>query len=138
MGKLDDAPGAESQVLKDASGRVEEGIAIISIAVLYPSWLRQLPSVETFRTELANTQLKIAICSEAGQQGWMEYDLNYLADVLRRTFEQLVKEDVVTQAVEALEAGVHRFAQAIASPPAAIDRCAQILGIGEADQEATD
>ena len=77
------------------------------------------------------TKLQVAICSEAGEQGWAEGDINYLGDMLRRTFDQLVREDVVAQAVAALEAGVEVFSHAMSIAPAAIERSAELLGIGE-------
>jgi len=135
-GKVDDHPTSVEDVLKDAKGRVEQGIAHIGIAVLYPPALRQIqfPSV---KNELGKVKLRIAIYSESGQQGWSDGDVNYLGAMLRRTFDQLVEEDVVTQAVAALDAGVEVFAQAISASPAAIERSAELLGIGEpATQEA--
>ena len=129
-GKVDDHPTAVEDVLNDARGRVEQGIAHIGIAVLYPSALRQIqfPSV---KNELGKAKLRIAIYSETGQQGWSDGDVNYLGAMLRRTFDQLVEEDVVTQAVAALDSGVEVFAQAINASPAAIERSAELLGIGE-------
>jgi hypothetical protein len=136
-GKVDDHPTAVEDVLKDARGRVEQGIAHIGIAVLYPPALRQI-KFPSLKNELSKARLRIAIYSEAGQQGWSDGDVNYLGAMLRRTFDQLVEEDVVTQAVAALDAGVEVFAQAINASPAAIERSAELLGIGEpATQEAS-
>lgn len=129
-GKVDDHPTAVADVLKDARGRVEQGIAHIGIAVLYPPGLRQI-QFSSLKSELGKARLRIAIYSEAGEQGWNGGDVNYLGDMLRRTFDQLVEEDVVKQAVAALDAGVEVFAQAISASPAAIERSAELLGIGE-------
>jgi hypothetical protein len=137
-GKVDDHPTAAEDVLKDTHGRVEQGIVHIGIAVLYPSALRQI-QFPSLKNELGKAKLRIAIYSEAGQQGWSDGDVNYLGAMLRRTFDQLVEEDVVTQAVAALDAGVEVFAQAINASPAAIERSAELLGIGEpATKEASD
>ena len=136
-GKVDDNPMAKEEVLKNARERVEQGIAHIGISVLYPSSLRKV-SFTTVKTELNKTRLQIAIYSEAGEQGWTEGDATYLGTMLRRTFDQLVEEDVVTQAVAALNAGVEVFAQALNSSPAAIERSADLLGIGEPSSKETD
>ena len=135
-GKVDDHPTAADDVIKDAQGRVEQGIAHIGIAVLYPAALRQIP-FPSLKNELSKAKLCMAICSEAGEQGWTDGDINYLGAMLRRTFDQLIEEDVVTQAVAALDAGVEVFAQAISASPAAIERSAELLGIGEPSTEET-
>jgi hypothetical protein len=129
-GKVDDNPKAKDEVMENAKKRIEQGIAHIGIAVLYPAALRKL-NFNAVKPELNKIKLQVAICSEAGEQGWAEGDVNYLGDMLRRTFDQLVKEDVVAQAVAALEAGVEVFAYAIGVAPAAIERSAELLGIGE-------
>ncbi len=134
-GKVDDHPEAGKQALGDASSRVEEGIAHIGIAVLYPEALRHVPSLDSLRQHLSSTTLRINICSEAGQHGWNECSVDDIGDLLRRTFEQLVEEDVVVRAVAALEAGVARFAQAISWAPAVVERSAKVLGIGEPDKK---
>lgn len=135
-GKVDDHPTAADDVIKDAQGRVEQGIAHIGVAVLYPAALRQIP-FPSLKNELSKAKLRMAICSEAGEQGWTDGDINYLGAMLRRTFDQLIEEDVVTQAVAALDAGVEVFAQAISASPAAIERSAELLGIGEPSTEET-
>ncbi len=129
-GKVDDHTGAADEVLVNARGRVEQGIAHIGIAILYPAALRQIP-FHHLKDELSKITLKISIISEAGEQGWSDGDINYLGAMLRRTFDQLIEEDVVNQAVAALDAGVETFAHAIAGLPAAIERSGEILGIGE-------
>jgi len=136
-GKVDDNPIAKEEVLKNARERVEQGISHIGISVLYPSSLRK-ESFATVKAELNKTRLQIAIFSEAGEQGWTEGDATYLGTMLRRTFDQLVEEDVVTQAVAALDAGVEVFAQALIDSPAAIERSADLLGISEPSSKEID
>lgn len=130
-GKVGDQPDAEGQVLDNARGRVEQGIAHISIAVLYPASLRQAPSLDELKRQLSAATLRVAVCTEAGEQGWTECDLGTFADLLRRSFERLIREDVVAEAVAALDAGVERLARAISGTPAVVDRWADILGIRE-------
>jgi len=135
-GKVDDHPTAMNDVLRNARGRVEQGIAHIGVAILYPAALRQI-TFPLLKSELGKIKLRIAICSEAGEQGWTDGDTNYLGAMLRRTFDQLIEEDVVTQAVVALDAGVEMFAKAISASPAAIERSAELLGIGEPSIQET-
>lgn len=137
-GKVDDHPDAARQVLADASRRVEDGIAHLAIAVLYPASLAHAISAKDLENQLAKAPLQVAICTEAGQKGFTRCDLDYLDDLLRRSFDQLIAEDVVEQARQLLESGVERIAQALTSAPATVERWAQVLGVGEppsADEE---
>ena len=129
-GKVNDQPGVEGAVLQAARERVEEGIAHLSIALLYPPELRQTP-FDNLRDELPRARLRLAICSEAGQEGWMDGDLDHLAELLRRTYDQLIREDVVSWAVQIIGDGVDGFADIIMDSPASVDRAADALGIHE-------
>jgi hypothetical protein len=133
-GKVDDHGTARSEVEANAFGRVEEGVAHIGIATLYPGELRSLPSLAALRDGLASATLEIAIYTESGTDGWMRATLDQLAELLRRTFDQLVEEDVVALAVAVLEAGVDSFARGVATMPASIERSADVLGISEPEQ----
>lgn len=129
-GKVDDQPQAQERAILEAQERVSKGIAHIGVAVLYPATLRQVPFA-SLMDSLAHSTFRIAVCSEAGETGWTEGGLDYLADLLRRTFHQLVKEDVVSKAVETLNAGINEFARLTFTSQATVQRAAQILGIGE-------
>ncbi len=129
-GKVDDQSDAQEKALQQAQERVTKGIAHIGVAVLYPAHLRRRPFDELMDA-LGQTTLRIAVCSEAGESGWTEGGLDYLADLLRRTFHQLVQEDVVSRAVDALNAGVDQFARSAFTNPATVQRAAQVLGINE-------
>lgn len=129
-GKVDDSSQARQTVLAQARERVDRGIAHIGVAVLYPPILRQTPFAELLEA-LAHSSFSTAVCSEAGEVGWAEGNLDYLADLLRRTFNQLVKEDVVAEAVATLDAGITDFARSAFTMPATVQRAAGILGIGE-------
>jgi hypothetical protein len=117
-GKVDDRGQARADVEANARERVEEGVAHIGIAALYPPELRSLPSLVALRDGLTSAMLEIAIFTEGGTDGWMPATLDQLAELLRRTFDQLVEEDVVARAVEDLEDGVDVFARGGRSPQA--------------------
>lgn len=131
-GKVADLPAAGDDAIQAAKGRVEQGIAHIGLALVYPATLRTVP-FDQLKDAIAQASLRIAICSEAGDSGWTEGDLNYLAELLKRTFDQLIQEDVVAVAVAALEAGIEKFSGAVIGMPGVIGRAAEILGIGEPD-----
>lgn len=129
-GEVDDQPDAKSRSLESAEKRVEEGIAHIGVAVIYPAFLRQL-ELGALKSQMAECHYEIAVVAESqfGERGFNHGDANYLAEVLRKTFDQLVKEDVVAQAVALLDAGIDKLAVAVRHCPGFATTAAQILGI---------
>jgi hypothetical protein len=130
-GKVADKPGAVEKALAQARDRVNSGIAHVGIALLYPAAIRKIPSFYGLQGFLSSCTFKVAVCSETGETGWTEGGLDYLADVLRGTFEQLVREDAVVKAVDVLNAGIDEFARLVFTSPATVDRATEILGIRE-------
>ncbi|MDP3062919.1 MAG: hypothetical protein Q8O40_06890, partial [Chloroflexota bacterium] len=129
-GKVDDQPSAAQNALQDAQERVDKGIAHIGIAVVYPAALRQA-SFPNLKQELSNSTFRIAVCSEAGQKAWADGGLDFLADLLRRTFHELVEEDVVARAAATLDTAVTQFSRSVFTTPEVVKRASEILGIGE-------
>jgi len=130
-GKVADKAGADEKSLAQARDRVASGVAHIGIALLYPASIRKIPSFLELQDFVGGATFRIAVCSEAGETGWTEGGIDYLADLLRRTFDQLVREDIVTKAVEALNGGIEQFARLSFNTPAKVQRAAEILGIRE-------
>ncbi len=130
-GKVDDKSGAGDKALAQARDRVSSGVAHIGIALLYPAAIRKTPSFPELQDVLISCTFKVAVCSETGETGWTEGGIDYLADVLRGTFDQLIREDAVTRAVDALNAGIDQFSRTVFTSPATIQRAAEILGIRE-------
>lgn len=134
-GKVDDQPGADQAVWQKAEERVDQGISHIAVAVLYPASLRGGYPFELLGERLADAGLRVAIFSETGPSGWIDGDVDLLVDLLRRTYEQLVKEDIVAEAAQLLDDAVKGFAQTLQGTPADVERAAQSLGIGRASPE---
>lgn len=130
-GKVSDQADPQGSALRAARERVEEGISHLAVALVYPADLRRV-SFERLPDLLGEATLKMAVCSEAGDTGWVEGDLNDLAGVLRRTYSELVREDIVAKAAELLGEGVEGFAEAMLSAPGSVERAAEALGIREA------
>lgn len=130
-GKVADKSDAAQKALAQARDRVGSGIAHVGIALLYPDAIRKTPSFSELQGFLSSCTFKVAVCSETGETGWTEGGLDYLADVLRGTFEQLVREDAVIKAVDVLNAGIDEFARLVYTSPATIHHAAEILGIRE-------
>ncbi len=129
-GEIGYRANAAELALQSARKRVEQGIAHIGIAVVYPERLREL-DFTMLPAELAQCKLEIAVVSESETTGFVTGNVDYLQSALRRTFDHLVQEDVVAQAVAAIEAAVDGFAGAIAAKQGNIRRIAKNLGIRE-------
>lgn len=132
-GEVGDNPNAQFAALASARSRVEIAIAHIGVAVIYPKELRSA-SPHTLKGMLASSKLHIAIVTESEETGFVPGDVNYLADALRHAFEHLVREDVVTQAVLTLDAGIEGFAKVVSDKAGVVGRIARTLGIHELDE----
>lgn len=129
-GKVGGTQHAQDQVELDASGRVEQGLASICIAVLYPPELREVPSTG-LESEMARARLRFRVYSEDSSGEWNEGTIDNVGEVLRRAYEGLAREDLVEKAAEVLDAALHEAAgkfMRIGSAPA---RFRAALGIEE-------
>jgi hypothetical protein len=127
-GEVNDRMGAAELAMQATRRRVEENIALIGIAVVYPQELREL-TFRALKETLASTQLQIGIVTESGETGFTSGDVDYLEGALRNTFDQLVKEDIVARAVAVIGSGVERFAGRLVTKKGDVDRAAECLGI---------
>jgi hypothetical protein len=128
-GKVEDAINAEDSALNSARQRVEEGLAHIGVAVVYPSSLRKSGGVANLKRDLEESRIKVAIVSESGETGFTSADIKQLIDKLYQTFDQLIQEDVVKRATAILDEAVEKVAPALAKIPGFPEQAAKILGI---------
>lgn len=128
-GKIGSAKSTREKVLHQARLRVEEGLAHIAIAVIYPPAVAKAGSFREVRRSLEKSPIEVAICSEARTGEWIAGGVDELAEVLRRTFDELVEEDVVAESVRDIEHGVEAFSQVALRAPGSVGRCAVALGI---------
>jgi len=133
-GEVSDQPHAQTRALQSARKRVEEGIAHIGVAVVYPEVLRK-PTFARLKSELGASALEIAIVTESHETGFASGSIDYLENALRSAFDRLVQEDVVAHAVAALDAGIERFASTIVAKDGIMGKLAETLGIGEPVEE---
>lgn len=131
--EVDDQPNARERAIESARDRVVTGIAHIGIAVVYPGSLRR-SGFDRLKTDLASSQLQIAVVTESKETSYTPGDVNYLEIALRQTFNEMIQEDVVARATAALDAGVERFASAVRAKAGFIGRMANVLGIKELPQ----
>jgi len=138
---------AQNALLKKARSRVQQGIAHLAIAVVYPTSLREVP-LERLEQELSRIRLRFALISEVEEVQlalrladlpepedlsmpavWTEGDLDNLGDLLRRTYERLVREDVVKRTAESIQSGIIEFSEVVLESPGSVERSAAALGI---------
>jgi hypothetical protein len=131
-GEIADQPNAADRALAAARQRVEEGLAYIGVAVIYPAELRRVDYAELKRA-LAHSLLQIATFTEAGKIGFVTGTVNELERLLRETYQQLLSEDVVAQAVGLLDQGVEAFASVVMPMPGVVGRLAQLLEVRDPD-----
>ncbi|MBM4288912.1 MAG: hypothetical protein FJ135_12375, partial [Deltaproteobacteria bacterium] len=127
-GEVDDQAGAAERALTSARGRVEQGLAHIGLGVVFPAELRTVPFPD-LPEALKASRLLLALASESGDSGYVAGTLDHLAELLDKTFHQLVQEDVVAQAVAEIDAAVEKMAQLSRLSPGYYHRAAAILGI---------
>jgi len=128
-GEVGDTPNAEERALNSARQRVEEGLAHIGVAVVYPAFLRKLERPGQLKSELEESQLRVAIFNESGETGFTSANIEQLKNMLYQTFDQLVQEDVVKRATEILDEVVEKVAPLFAAIPDFPSEAAKILGI---------
>lgn len=129
-GEVADQPDAHEKALASAKGRVEQGIAHIGLGVVYPADLRRVDFAQ-LHDRLASAELFVAVVTEADVSGYVATNVDGLAEILRGTFDQLVKENAVAEAVAVLEAGIETFASAVCTAPGIVPRLADVLGVRE-------
>jgi len=122
-------PEAESKAAASALRRVSDGVAHVGVAVVYPRSLR----TGTFLSlpgRLTQATLRVAVLTESSEKpNYADGDINFLKGVLSAAFEQLVKEDVVAEAVQSIGLAIEQFTLDVAGRVGDAWRLAEALGI---------
>ncbi|MEM4601934.1 MAG: N-6 DNA methylase [Desulfurococcaceae archaeon] len=131
---------AERMASDAALQRVEQGIAHIGMALIYPKHLRAV-EFNRLKEELAKSSLRFAIITESDQLQlplfpeqkilFTEGDLDDLVAALRRAYEQLIHDEVLVRAVELIEEAIASFMEALVVQPAATERFKKVLEVKE-------
>lgn len=125
-GKVADTPNAHEKAFAAAERRLEQGIAQIAIALVYPTALRE---AEDVKSEMAAATFDVAIITESQAADYHRGDIDYLRSALTLAFNQLVQEDVVAEAVAVLDTAISWFAYSVVHKPGVIQRLANVLGL---------
>ena len=128
-----------------ACGRVEEGIAHIGVAVVYPARLKRV-GFQRLRHELQECRLQYAVFTEVNEPGIQKLlfkledeekarpsfatgSIDDLGNAIRRSYEILVKDETLDKVVELLGTIIDAFMGALEGQPATTDRLREALGI---------
>jgi hypothetical protein len=128
-GKIADTPRATTVVLRDAQSRIDQGIAHVAIAVVYPALLRST-DIKHLRRELGSARFEFCVLTDAGGEGWRHGGLNDIVAELRRAHEVIVRDDVLQQAVDTLNIGLAEVSSALLGSKGTCDRLIKVLGVG--------
>lgn len=125
-GKFSDTPKAKETVLKDALRRIQNGICHISVALIYPEYLRTIPTND-FQKVLSRARLRYIIISDTDQTDWIETIPGEILASLRRIHETLVRDDIVAKAARGLSECIDRISELWINQPAICEGLAEIL-----------
>lgn len=132
-GKTADVPAARQVVSADAARRVEQGIAHIAIAVIYPRELRTT-SFTALPHAINAATFEFMVHTENGPGEWRTGGVDAILEELRRAHEAIIRDDAVTRAVQRLSLGMAVVSNSLVASPAICDRLINVLGIGEAEE----
>jgi hypothetical protein len=128
--EVNDQPDAKEKARASALRRVTEGIAHVGIAVVYPADIRNT-QFDLLKQKLSSSVLEFSVLFESGEIGYISGKIRQLEETLRRAFQDIVREDVVAEAVEIIDQAIDHFSIAILGRKADLSRVASSLGILE-------
>lgn len=128
-GKVADVADAENIVRRDARNRLDQGVAHLAVAVVYPRYLRITP-VARLPHELDNAQFRFLVLTDGGDGPWHSGSIDAILNELRQAHDVVVRDDVLQQAVDTLNLGLGIVANALFSSGATCDRLIDLLGVG--------
>lgn len=114
-GRIGRTGAVKSSLAEDSRKRIEEGIAPLTVAVAYPDGIHTAATLDELEGDLEAAEVEINVFTEAGGQGWRPGDVDDLANLLRRAYEELVEENVVESSVDALDGAIDEFVENLSS-----------------------
>lgn len=135
-GKVADIANAESIVVADAKKRLDQGVAHLAIAVVYPTPLRTV-SFNKLPDVLSAATLKFSVLTDSEQVVWHEGAVNEILAELRRAHDVIVRDDILQQAVDTLNIGLAEVTSALVGSRGTCERLIKVLGIGTKTNAAT-
>jgi hypothetical protein len=128
-GKVADVADAENIVRGDARNRLDQGIAHLAVAVVYPKHLRTA-TISRLPNELDDAQFRFLVLTDGGDGSWHRGGIDEILNELRRAHDIVVRDDVLQYAVDTLNLGLAMVANALFSCGTTCDRLIDLLGVG--------
>ncbi len=125
-GKIYTKSSFRNQLEIQCSQRLEERVAIMVIGVIYPDSLRYSTG-STIEKELSKCKLELKVFSEVGTTPWITSDVEGLSEILRRVYDQLVREDIVNSTVDELRECIEFSSMNFSSSPGLEERLRELL-----------
>lgn len=150
-GEFASTPNAAGAAASKALERVDQGIAHLGVAVVYPASLR-ITEFSSLKLALSEARLSFAVLAEPQTQvplilpeqdltvGFRDGTVDDFVETLHRAYEQLVRDEVLERAVSVLETGIEQFRQSARQQPGSMERLGIALGaveVGRARPERT-
>jgi hypothetical protein len=129
-GKVADVPNARAIVLEDARRRLDQGLAHLTIGAVYPRQLRSTP-IDRLTSEMGDARLEFCVLTEGQSGSWHQGGINDILGELRRAHQDIVRDDVLQQAVEILNLGIAEVSSALFGNVTVCERLIKVLGIGD-------
>lgn len=132
-----EGPSAKREVEKQARNRVTAGICHMCIGVIYPNTLKGT-SFRQLGEAISNSTLEFMVVTEAESGAWRQGSLDLIIEDLRRAYDVLISDDVVTRSVEKLETGMQHIVEVFMRNQAASKRLADLLEVHDPANDDAD
>ncbi|OGP64311.1 MAG: hypothetical protein A2169_11075 [Deltaproteobacteria bacterium RBG_13_47_9] len=133
---------AARRAINKARERVENSIAHLGVAIVYPASLRPMSFARTARA-LADARLQYSIITELTSPetqlhlfGEPDYrpqmltgSIDDLSESLRRSYDELVRDDILQRASDFIQIGIASVQSALEAQPATTGRLAREIGV---------
>ncbi len=129
-GEVDDQPQADKRAWEKAVERVQQGLAHIALALVYPARLRSLMPAQ-LTDALRQASLRFSLCTPPipDEPGWRTGDLNALTAALQQAYQTLISEDEVRRAVQQMQQAIKTLDRSLDVLKVPDARLAEPLGI---------
>jgi len=123
--------GAQAKALESARKRVEEGIASVAVALIYPSEIAEQDQVKSVKRLMkdSGTKFDVAVSTEADVGPFTSGDFNYVYSIIQDAWRRLLNEDVLASTVAEIDGAVESFAEAVDGFPGITGKLGACLGI---------
>lgn len=132
-GKIGSTPSQKKRVVADTAKKVEEGIAHLGVALLYPDNLKNAAVSTSLKRLMGTVTYNFAVIADDVDRKFFEGNIDEIAEVLRISYETLIKEDTLNRAVGLIQQSLDDFTDDLTSSIGSLSRLQHTLEIHEVD-----